>query len=144
DIREVLDDANINYDDLKDITLAGAAYQVLEKDPTPDRRIVNGSVAVRREGVVSPSTLIDPLNIDVNSLVGYENALLSASGVAVINDILSDIVAEIRTGQQAQNTTVTFIITGRSEPVGTPTDFKWELKLYFSILGALKIDMVEF
>jgi len=80
----------------------------------------------------------------VNTVTDWKAGPLDAAGVAVINDLLSDLVDEANGGSPATNVTATFHVTGDSEPSGDPTDFVWEIRLYFSIVGTIHVDMVDF
>ncbi len=143
DLRQILDDAGIDYEDLKDIKLAGVAYRVTKPDPQPDRRIENATVTVMREGGAE-NPLVTAFSEDVNAVIDWKTAPLDAAGVAVINGILADLVAEIRDGTPATNTKATFHVIGTSVPGNIETDFVWELKIIFTILGQIRIDMVSF
>ncbi len=143
DIEEIVADAGIDTGDLIAITLTGVAYRVTEFDSNPNRQIVNGNVTVQRgAGTVTP--LVTDFTEMVNTVTDWKAGPLDAAGVAVINDLLSDLVDEANGGSPATNVTATFHVTGDSEPSGDPTDFVWEIRLYFSIVGTIHVDMVDF
>jgi len=143
DLREILIGAGIDPVDVRDVKMAGAAYRMVEPDPSPDRQIVGGGVSVRRQGG-SDAVLIASFTETVNEVVNFETAPLNADGVEVINGLLYDLLVEVQTGVPAPNTSLSITVTGQSVPTDVRTDFRWELKIYFSIMGVVEVEVVEF
>jgi hypothetical protein len=143
DLRQIIIDAGIDPDDVTDVKMSGAAYRVVEPDPTEDRQIQDGQVTIERSGG-SEQALITDFDEYVNTVVDFKTAPLDSAGVTVINDLLGDLLVEVQGGPPATNTEVTFRVSGYSVPAEVPTDFVWELKVLFSITGVIHVDMVEF
>ena len=143
DLAQIIADAGINVDDLEDIALAGAAYRVIVPDPTPDRRIENGLVEIERSA--SRDTLASVFSIDVNSVLDFETAPLDPGGVAIVDGVLDDMLAAIKDpGYMPPSTVVSFYVDGTSVPTEVTTDFWWELRLIFTIVGVIRVDMIDF
>ncbi len=141
DVAKILDDAGIDVSNVKDIALSGVSCRVTQTDPTPNRRIENGTVTIQRtSGPVT--TLVSDFDLDVNSATSWQTATLEPAGVAVVNALLDDLLAELKGGPDA-DTQITYHVIGQSLPGDVPTDFKWELKVDVSILGTVEVDVVE-
>ena len=141
DLAKIVHDAGIDVTDLKDVRVAGVSYRVTRTDPTPNRRIVNGVITVRRVGGAEVQ-LVTNFNVDVNGATGYQTATLDPAGVAVLNGLLADLLAEVRDGIPATNTDVIYHVTGQSTPSGIATNFQYEIKLDVTILGTVKVKVL--
>lgn len=142
DLASVIDDAGIDVSKVKDIKVSGVSYRTTRPDPTPNRRIVDGSVTIAR-GAGAPVSLVDSFQADVNAATSFQTAPLNPAGVALLNDLVADLLNELKTGTPAGNTTVTIHVTGASSPTNVPTDFEYQLKLDVSIVGTVDVDVVE-
>ncbi len=141
DLPGLLDDAGVDISDVKDIRMSGAKYRVKRLDPTPDRRIVNGTVTAQR-GTGPVTAIVTNFSEDVNSVTSFKTAPLDAAGVALINQILADLLTALKAGQQPTNMSITYTLTGQSTP-SAPTDFEWELQLDVTIVGTVKVTVVQ-
>ncbi len=142
DLSKVVSDAGIDVTNVEDVKLAGVSYRTTRQDPTPNRRIVNGTITIQRGGGAEVP-LVDNFNADVNSATTYQGTTLNPAGVAVLNGLLADLLTEVKGGATAPNTTITYHVTGQSTPTGVATDFQYEIKLDISILGTVKIKVLS-
>lgn len=142
DVPQILDDAGVDLDKVDDITMTtkGVSYRVVKKDPTAGRRIENGGVTIQRGGGPVESLVVD-FNVDVNNAVDWETAELDADGVAVLNQMLSEILSAIQNDTPVPSMPITYHISGDSVPGSIGTDFTWELRLEISIAGPVTINI---
>ncbi len=142
DLLDIIDDAGIDVEDVIEITLAGVSYRVTVPDPDPTRRIVDSSVTVGRLGDDPQAALVTAFSDDAGVAYDFRTAPLDAAGVAVVNSMLAEILADI---QSNQNPTLAASATwsGRSEPASEDTDFTWELKVDITVVGEITVDAPE-
>jgi hypothetical protein len=143
DLPALLDDAGIDLADVEDIKFAGVAYRVTQQDPAANRAIQNGTVTIQRGLLGTERPLVDNFNVLVNdpASASFQTATLNTAGVALINQLLTDILTELKGGPVATNTLVITHVNGTSTPGAVPTDFKYELRLDVSILGTVHVDV---
>ncbi len=143
DLPQILSDAGIDVGDVQSISFGGASYRVVEPDPVADRRIEDGEVTVQREGG-SETTLVASFSAPV-VVTGYHQTLdLDPAGVAVIDGVLADLLAAAQGSAPVTQDELTFRVSGRSEPTGQESNFRWELRLYVSIVGQIELDLITF
>ena len=143
DLAKLLDDAGVDVADVKDIKVSGISYRTVVFDTEPTRTIVNGNVTAERIGVTGEVPIITSFTQIVNDAVSFQTAPVSAGGITILNDLLTDLLEEVRIGFPASNTKIAYHVTGNSTPTGIPTAFQWELKVQVSIVGEVKVDVVE-
>ena len=136
DLAQILQDADVDSSQAKSITLSGVEYRVTVPDPNSGRHI-DGDVYVRREGLTE-HTLVTGFSEDVNSVTSFKTATLDANGVGDLNNLLADLLAELKGGPVA-NKTVTFAVYGTSSPPNVSTSFTWELKITISVVGTISV-----
>lgn len=142
DLAQIIDDAGVDVSDVESVKLSGVSDRVTVPDPNPGRTIANGTVTIQRAGgAVTP--LVTGFNVNVNSVTSFQTATLDPAGVAVLNALLADLLAEVKTGTPASNTMVTYHVSGQSQPTGVETNFTWELKVDVSILGTVKVKVLD-
>jgi hypothetical protein len=142
DLQGLLQDAGVDVSDVKDVKFAGVAYRVIQPDPDPDREIQDGTVTIRRGGGAE-TPLVTNLNVKVNGATSWQTATLDPAGVAIVNDLLADVLAEAKGGMPAADTQITYHVTGDSAPADVETNFKWELRLSVSIVGKVKVSVPD-
>jgi len=138
DLEGILADGGIDVSMLDALLLAGAQYRTIEPDPVEDRQIVGGTVTV------DGSPLITEFNVMVNDAPDWTDAELDAAGVDVLNEVLDRMVRHVRDGDPLGDTELTLIVDGVSEPQDQESNFRWELKLLFTVVGTITVDSVEF
>ena len=63
--------------------------------------------------------------------------------MAILNEMLVDLLVWVQGDIPSQSLTVTYRVSGDSDPPGVTTDFWWELVLHFNVVGDLEIEMVS-
>lgn len=141
DLAALLAGAGIDVSKVKDIKLAGVSYRTTQPELGVARRIENGNVTIQRGGgPVTP--LVTSFSEWVNDVLTYKTAPLDPAGVAIVNDLMSDLLAELQGGPPAV-ADITYHLTGNSLPALEETDFKWEVKIDVSIVGEIEVDVVD-
>jgi hypothetical protein len=141
-LEELLDDNGIDVSNATSVSLAGATYRTIQLDPTPNREIQNGTVTIQR-GFGGPEVvLIQNFNAVVNSVTTETTATLNPAGVAGVNALLADLLAEAKGGPPAANTVIIYHVTGNSLPAGVATDFRWELNLKINVVGTIEVEFI--
>ena len=140
DIEELLDDAGIGVQDVLDIALSGISHRVTL--PQAGRTIQNGNVTIKRDGGTE-KTLITSFSADADAVTDFITAELDTAGVSLINTMLKDLLLEVQGGPDAI-LTGTATVTGLSDPPDEETFFDWELKVDVTIVGTIKMDVVDF
>ena len=145
DLAGILADAGIDPEEVVSISFAGAAYEVIEPDPVPNRRIANGLITVQRQGG-SEEDLITNFSAPV-VVTGYEQSVpMETAGVDVIDELLQDLLeaAKATPPTTPLHTEMTFTVSGESQPIDQASNFRWRLRLYVSVVGKIKMDLVSF
>ena len=143
DLAEIIEGTDIDPDSIRSVRLSGAQYRVTVPDPNPGRQITNGNVTVQRGG--GPvADIVDDFSYPVSAPPDWITAPLVEEGVDVLNGILDDLLDELQGGPPITDSEVDFHVSGVSEPQNVNTSFEWELKLIFTVVGAVTIDFVEF
>jgi len=146
DLAGVLTDAGIDASDVKDVKVSGVSYRVVQQDPSIDRQIQGGTVKIGRgTGPVAAATpLVTNFNEGVNFVTSFKQAPLDPAGVALINALLADVLAKAKGDIVAvPNPDITYRIQGQSIPVDENTDFIWEIKLDVSVVGTIKVQVLN-
>jgi hypothetical protein len=143
DLPALLDNAGIDLSDVEDIKFAGAAYRVTQPDPTANREIQNGTVTIQRGLAGTETPLIDNFDVLVNDPANatFQAATLNTAGVALINQLLTDLLTALKAGLPPSNTIIVTHVNGTSVPGSVPTDFKYEIRLDVSIVGTVHVDV---
>ena len=141
DLAGILDDAGIDPSDVEDVKFSGAQYRVTQPDPTPDRQIQNGTVTVQR-GAGPVQSLVSDFSVSVNGATSWQTVTVEQPGADLINAVLADLLAEIKTGVPLTNPVVSVHVSGTSSP-SAPTDFKYEIKLNITVVGTLKTKVLD-
>lgn len=139
DIAQALDDAGVSVENVQSISLAGVSYRTVRLDPTADRQIVGGTVTFQRQGGAEVP-LVTSVTENVNTVTSYKTATISAAGVAEIDDLLQELLAELQGGPPA-NTAFSYHVTGQSVPGAVGTDFAWEIKLDIHMVGTIDVEV---
>jgi hypothetical protein len=142
DINSLISGAGIDIQDVKSVTLSAVSYRVSVPDPTTGRTITSGSVSATRGGG-SPVTLLSNFQQAADQETPFITAPVSAAGVTMINDLLSDLLTAAKNGGTVPNSSVHYSYNGDSQPVGIPTHFTWQLKLDLSIVGNVKVKVLD-
>jgi len=142
DINSLLSGSGIDLKDVKSITLAGVSYRVSVPDPTPGRTITSGAVTTARGGG-GPVTLLTGFQGQADAEMPFTTATVDPAGVAMINQLLADILAAAKTGTPVANSTIAYAYDGDSTPQGVATHFTWQLKLDLSIVGTVKVKVLD-
>jgi len=144
-LDEILADNDIDASDVKDVKLAGVAYRVTQGEA--GRTITGGTVEFRRHPTATPAgtnvPLVTSFSADAGAPTGWITVPLAAAGVTEINALLGELLNEAKGNGAATNTWVTYHVNGVSNPNADPTDFKWEVRLSLTIVGAFKTDVVN-
>jgi hypothetical protein len=146
DAESILIDDQVNLDEIlqengiesiQDVSVQSAFFRVTQKDPTPGRTI-SGAVTVGRDGNPE-SELIHYSSVMVNddAHIDWTPVPLEQAGVDVLNSILDELV----TG--ASNLAVTFHSSGTSTPLNVESNFRYEVKVRFNVVGLVKVDVVD-
>lgn len=140
-LRQILADAGVDASDVKHVRLAGAAYVTTRQELGTARRIVDGNVTIQRAGE-TPVVLVSNFTEWVNDVTSYKAAPLDPAGIAKINEIMDDLLTELQGGAVA-NSLVSYRLTGQSDPAAEETDFAWRLRLDISVVGTIKVDVLD-
>ena len=137
DLGQILNEAGIDVSQVTNIALAGVSYRILRADPDPSRELTNGTVTIQR-GSGPVTNLVTSLTAAPGVESDFQNVPLDPAGVAVIEQLLDDMLAALP-GVPA-NANVTLHLTGNSSSAGgQPTDFDFELKLTISVTGTVTV-----
>jgi hypothetical protein len=140
DLSKVLDDNGVKAEDVKDIKLVGVSYRIVV--PEGGRSITGGTLTIQRSGgAVTP--LVTSFTADCSTADGWVTVPLDAAGVGVINTLIGDLLTEVKTGTPATNTSITYHVAGNSVPSGTATNFSWEFKLDLTMIGTVKVQVLN-
>lgn len=147
DLAGILDDAGIDVSEVESISFGGAAYEVIEPDTVANREITGGLITVQREGGAQ-TNLVTDFSAPV-VVTGYEQTVtMESAGVAVINGALQDLLQAAKANTvpptQMPNPALTFTVSGTSQPISEPSNFRWRLKLYVCVVGQIKMDLVDY
>jgi hypothetical protein len=135
DLDQILQDNGI--ESIQDVSVQSAFFRVTQKDPTAGRTIT-GKVTVRR-GSAPESELIRYSSVQVNddAHADWTAVPLEQAGVDVLNAILDELLAG------TSNLAVTFHSSGTSAPVNVESNFRYEVKVRFNVVGLVKVDVVD-
>lgn len=140
-LGQILEDAGVNVSDCKYVKVAGAAYVTTEPELGVGRRIENASVTIQRVG--GPvDTLVSDFDEWVNEVLDYKTATLNPAGVSDINAVMADLLTELKGGPIA-NAAIIYHFYGNSLPALEETDFKWKLRLDISVVGTVKVKVLN-
>ena len=127
---------------MKAIKLAGISYRVTKPDPNAGRSIDNATVTGQR-GVGPVTPLITNFSQSVSAASTWSRAPLDPAGVTLINAILDDILTAAKTSTSPSNPSITYHVQGTSNPTAATTNFKWQLRLDLSIVGTVKVQVLN-
>jgi len=140
DLATILADARVDPSDVSQIMLSGVSYRVVVPDPNPGRHI-DGDIYVHRQGLTEHA-LVTGLSEDVNAVTGFKTATLDANGVADLNNLLAELLEELKSGGAIPaNKIVTFAAYGTSSPTDASTSFTWELKITVGVVGTVQVSV---
>ena len=140
DLPKVLDDNGVKSEDVKDIKLVGVSYRIVKGEA--GRSIDGGTLTIQRSGgAVTP--LVTSFKADCSKPGDWVTVPLDAAGVGVINTLINDLLTEVKTGTPATNTSITYHVAGNSLPSGTATNFSWEFKLDLTMIGTVKVQVLN-
>ncbi|MCA9728549.1 MAG: hypothetical protein KC729_12750 [Candidatus Eisenbacteria bacterium] len=138
DLNQILEDADV--DSVTGIALAGVAYRVTKADPDPNRTISNTTVTISRDGGAQDVPLITNFSDTAGSEYDFKTAPLDPQGVALINEMLDDILIAVQNHTQA-NVGGCATWNGQSLPLSENTNFDWEIRIDITITGKISIDL---
>ncbi len=140
DLAAILNDRGVDAQDVKDIKLAGVSYRIVTGQA--GRSISGGTLTIQRgSGSVTP--FVTSFGADCSRPTGWITVPLDAAGVGVVNQLIADLLTEVKSGVPAPNTSVTYHVQGNSNPPGTDTDFTWEFKLDLTMAGTVKVRVLN-
>jgi hypothetical protein len=142
DLARILSDNGIDPSEVTSVSLSSVAYMTTKTDPAATRRISAGNVRLRR-GAGAETPLVTNFYADVNSVTTWRTLSLDAPGVTLVNQILADLLTIAKGGTPGGSTSVTYTVSGATTPAGVDTNFKWALKLTLSIVGKVKVKVVN-
>jgi hypothetical protein len=145
EVREQIEAADIDLEDIDDISVSLVEYGVTAYNEVPtDREIVDAVVTVSRNDGGASSVLINNLDAMVYPLLGQlEPAPIDSAGVSFINDLLDDVLAAVKAGG-SQDFDIIGAVTGDSEPTARETSFDWRLVIHYQITGTIEVESVQF
>ena len=143
DLRKILSDAGLDVSGVKHIKVSGISYRVTRPDPLDSRQIVNGSVTVDRPGVAIGVPIVTNFTETVNTVTAYKIAPVDRAGIALMNDLLADLLAAIQNNSTVLNSVIVCHLSGTSSPADNNTNFDWEIKVDISIVGEVKVSVPE-
>jgi len=141
DIAQVLNNAGVDVADVTKITVGGVAYRVTVADPTAGRQIQNGSITVQRQGGLA-ADLVTNFTANADAVTGWITPTLDPAGVTELNNLLADILTELK-GGAAANEVITYTVSGNSVPADVSSDFQYQLRLTISVVGTVKVKTLE-
>lgn len=141
DVAKLLDDAGIDVANVESIKLAAVSYRITQADPTSGRKIQHGHVSFQRSG--GPAVdLASEFEANADAVTGELTPTLNAPGVAEVNGMLADLLAQLKGGPVA-NTAFTYALSGNSVPSDVNTDFVFEFRITVSIVGTVKTKVIN-
>lgn len=139
DLNQILEDAGVDVEDVEDIALAGVSYRVIKADPVPGRAITNSNVSVKRDAGAY-AQMITNFSAPADVTYDWVTATLDPAGVAVVNDMLDDLLAAIHSGGSIPVSGCA-LWEGESTPVSVDTNFDWQMKIDISIVGKIEVEI---
>lgn len=151
DIQGLLEDAGIDVNDVDSVAVYGITYKTTQPDPNDAREIVDGQVTVQRGSGTgagfAPTTgeVVVITNFDqvVNAATTDQTAPVSAAGIALLNDLLQDLLDEAKGLGVVTDRVIRYHVTGISNPQGVETNFRWRICVKVNIKGEAEVDVVE-
>jgi len=148
DLATELSDAGVDAATLTpgDIQIAQVFYRVTQPDVVANRTITNGNLQISRldDGTGLPLAGADHVALatgwsgpagtgNVPSTTAWTDitADLSPAGVAILNQYVADLIAELQGGAPAVNTMIQYDVSGDSTPTNQATSFHYEVKILF-------------
>ena len=138
-LREEIEDAGGDPEDLVSLSISGALYRVTRPDPCGCRRIENGRITVGRDGQ-DPAPLVADFEANVSFITDPTPIPLRSEGVALLNEMLADLITALQTGVSSGET-YTYVASGLSVPGCTTCDFEWELTVIVGMVLAIEVDL---
>jgi hypothetical protein len=139
DLRQILDDADVNVSDVKAISLSGVSYRVSKADANASRMIVNSSVDISY-GDDGPDPLVTGFSGSAGAVTDFMTVSLDAAGVTLVNSMLEDLLVAVQNNTDS-NVDGCATWTGQSTPIDENTNFDWEIRLDITIVGEITIDV---
>jgi hypothetical protein len=141
DLAQVLDDNGVDVGDVKDIKVSGLSYRIVKAQT--GRSIQGGYVKITRQGGTEKDLVLN-FNASAATADGWITVRLESDGVTVLNALLADLLKDVQHIATATNTQIQYHVHGNSVP-GAPsnTDFTWEIKLDVSIVGTVKVTVLN-
>ncbi len=143
DISQILDDAGIDVEDVKDIKLSGVSYRVTVPDATPNRTVTASTLKASRGGGPATDLVVTNTSERVDAAFDWKTAPLSAAGVTLINGLLTDILNAAKNHTAVANPVVSYTYDGTSTPVNVATQFTYQVRLDVSIVGTIKVKVLD-
>ncbi|MBD3235289.1 MAG: hypothetical protein GF330_01130 [Candidatus Eisenbacteria bacterium] len=150
-IRESLLDAGFDLTMIDDAVITDVLYGVVafnEMDNNPPRWIRGNSVTVSWEhtpgGESDAAILFQDVDVEVYPLLGLlVPAPFEPGGIDFLNDLLIEILDDIRAPDLATEFRVQGSSEGVSEPIGRDTDFDWRIQIHFQIVGRAPVEVPQ-
>ena len=145
DLREDLLDAGFDLTMIDSAWVTDVLYGVVAyNEEVTDREIQNGTVTVTWEqGMLSDSqALFDDVDVEVYPLLGVlAPAPFEPGAIEFLNDLLADVLDDLRAPDLATEFLVYADSEGDSEPQGRDTDFDWRIRIHFQIVGRVVVEV---
>jgi hypothetical protein len=153
DIEGALDDAGVNVSQLEPdaIKVARIFYKITQ--PEAGRSIENGLLQVRRippggGGFGPPAILVSGFDADVSQATDWIDItdLVGAPGVTMLNEVFREVIEYLQAGSTGSTafSTISYVVSGDSVPLDTPTDFQWRVKVLFQGKVAQEFELPDF
>ncbi len=144
DVSSLIDKSGVDLQNVDDIKLSGVWYRVTVPDPVESRTITGTVAAGRGAAPTIPNTpLITSFNQNAGATTDWLQAPLDPAGVTMINGLLTDILTAAKTSGSVPNPLITFTYSGTSSPTGADTQFTWQLRLNLTIIGKVKVKVIN-
>ena len=142
DFAQVLDDADLDIEDVKQARLGGiSVIRCLPFNDVPDREITGATITIQR-GSGPVVTVVSGFSMVVNEVTDWETVVPDDEATAdLINEMLEDIIVALRNGTVPPDMVVTWSVDGFSEPGDVETDFSWKVKLDIVLVGEFPADV---
>jgi hypothetical protein len=145
DLREIALDNGVNPDSIRAVTFRGLCAKIDTADVVQDRAVTGnlevtfGNRPTQTLGSVtgfSAGAVTDWIDITEN---------VTEAGVAEINRLLADCLAEAQTnGPPATDTSIFYQWIGTAPPTNQPTYFVWSVKVMINIIPTVTADLPDF
>ncbi len=142
DLAAELEDAEIDPADVQEIQLAQVFYRITQAEA--GRSIEDGFLEFTRLGAPTPGPhlVVSGFDADASAVTDWIDITpLLQPGINQLNAMMDEILTELQGGPVAANTEIEYHVQGNSVPAATPTNFRWEVKLVFQVVGEREFEV---